>query len=251
MKRWIILAGTITGLVGSASAQVVYTGSVYNQNFDGLSAGPPTNTDIAWTDNSTLLGWYSSRVNYRVHTGSGNAGALYSFGIAEGDPDRALGSIASGTTTTIRFGARFQNGMGVDADAFTLRYTGEQWRNGGNTTQHALAFEYSLDATSLTTGTWTAFTALDFTGPIATSSAGALNGNDGPNRVNLLDTVILGSNWQDGTDLWIRWSDPDNAGNDHGLAIDDLAFSAQAVPEPATLAALGLGALALIRRKRK
>jgi hypothetical protein len=37
-------------------------------------------------------------------------------------------------------------------------------------------------------------------------------------------------------------------GND--FALDDLSFSALAVPEPATAALVGLGAVALVRRRR-
>jgi hypothetical protein len=42
-----------------------------------------------------------------------------------------------------------------------------------------------------------------------------------------------------------------NPNNDHGLAIDDVIFSAAAVPEPSTYALLGIGALALWFRRRK
>ena len=67
------------------------------ENFDTLaSAG----TNITWTDNSTIPGWYSTRATYNSGTGSSNTGALYSFGVAGTNPvtDRALGSVASGTT---------------------------------------------------------------------------------------------------------------------------------------------------------
>jgi hypothetical protein len=37
----------------------------------------------------------------------------------------------------------------------------------------------------------------------------------------------------------LRWADLNNTGNDHGLGIDNLSFSA-AVPEPSTFALIGL-----------
>lgn len=254
--RNITFAAFAAGLIGSAVAQVNYTGGSYTQNFDSLSAGPPSNTSIEWIDNSTLLGWYgfstgAGLVNYRAGTGSSNAGAVYSFGEAEGNTERALGSVSSGTPTTIRYAARFTNASGSAFDLFSLQYTGEQWRNGGNTTAQALTFEYSTDASSISTGTWTAISGLDFTSPIATATAAALNGNLAEHRVAISQNVTLSSNWLAGTDLWIRWTDLNDAGNDHGLAIDNLSFAARPVPEPATLAALGLGAMAMIRRKRK
>lgn len=256
MKRCMTLAALATGLIGSAFAQVNYTGGTYTQDFNTLSAGPPSNTAITWTDNSTLLGWYGFSTGaeltaYRAGTGSSNAGAVYSFGEAEGNTERALGSVSSGTPTTIRYAARFTNSSASAFDLFSLQYIGEQWRNGGNTTPQSLTFEYSTDATSISTGTWTAVSGLDFTSPIATATAAALNGNLAENRVAISQNVSLSSNWTAGTDLWIRWTDLNDAGNDHGLAIDNLSFTARPVPEPATLAALGLGAMALIRRKRK
>src|SRR4030095_15196591 len=34
-----------------------------------------------------------------------------------------------------------------------------------------------------------------------------------------------------GQEIWIRWEDVNDAGNDHGLAIDDLSITAIAPPE--------------------
>src|SRR5580765_656148 len=62
------------------------------ENFDSLAS---TGTNLTWTDNSTIPGWYSTRATYNSGTGSSNTGALYSFGLA-GAADRALGSVASG-----------------------------------------------------------------------------------------------------------------------------------------------------------
>ena len=33
-----------------------------------------------------------------------------------------------------------------------------------------------------------------------------------------------------GQEIWLRWQDPDDAGNDHGLAIDDFSVVAHGVP---------------------
>src|SRR5215468_6479463 len=75
-------------------------GTPLTENFDSLAQ---TGTNIAWTDNTTIPGWYSTRATYNSGTGSSNTGALYSFGVAGTNPvtDRALGSVASGGTGTI------------------------------------------------------------------------------------------------------------------------------------------------------
>ncbi|MCS6845378.1 MAG: ExeM/NucH family extracellular endonuclease [Caldilineales bacterium] len=198
----------------------------YSQNFDTLAT---SGTGITWTDDSTIPGWYSTRTTYNAGNGSSNAGALYSFGTGT-STERALGSVASGSTGTIRYGARFTNDTGGTVTAITVSYTGEQWRNGGNTTQHKLSFDYQVGATvtSLTAGTWTPVTALDFTGPIATSTAGALDGNASANRVAISHTFNVSI--PAGHEIMLRWNDPDDSGADHGLAIDDLTVTATVLP---------------------
>jgi hypothetical protein len=57
-----------------------------------------------------------------------------------------------------------------------------------------------------------------------------------------------------GQEIFLRWLDIDDSGNDHGLAVDDFSvrFSI-AVPEPATATLAGLSALGLFfwRRNRR
>jgi hypothetical protein len=77
----------------------------YSQDFDSLLNSGTSNP---WTDDTTLSGWYSNRPTYNAGTGSSNAGALYSFGSTSA-PERALGSVASGTTGTILYGVRLVN----------------------------------------------------------------------------------------------------------------------------------------------
>ncbi|HEY9737386.1 MAG TPA: ExeM/NucH family extracellular endonuclease [Trichocoleus sp.] len=188
----------------------------YLQTFDSLAN---TGTNLAWTDSQTLEGWYASRTTYSSGTGSSNTGALYSFGASNG-AERALGSVASGSTGTVVYGVRFFNDADETLTSLFLSYIGEQWRNGGNTTQHQLDFAYQVGATGLTSGTWVNFDPLDFVGPIASSTAGALDGNASANRVSLSGTVS-GFTLAPGEEIWFRWSDIDNAGADHGLAIDN------------------------------
>ena len=142
MKRTLLLNITAATLLSasvlpqSASAQIlVSAGSPYTQNFDSLGS-----VSNAWTDSSTLPGWYASQsiggptvAGYRAGTGSSTAGALWSFGVAGVNPvtDRALGSVASGTPGNFAYGVRFQNDTAQAITNITISYTGEQWRNGG------------------------------------------------------------------------------------------------------------------------
>jgi hypothetical protein len=166
-----------------AMGQVSYVSlsTPYTQNFDTLSN---TGT-ISWFNNSTLVGWYAAQQNgtlstYRADYGGSNTGALYSYG-STGSMERALGSVSSSTPGTIYYGVRMRNDTGLPIAGFVITYTGEQWRNGGNTNQQKLAFAYqtSTTITSLTAGTWVTAPVLDFISPITNGVAitGAIDGN--------------------------------------------------------------------------
>src|SRR4051794_32484396 len=111
------------------------------ENFDSLAA---TGTGLAWTDNSTIPGWYSTRTTYNSGTGSSNTGALYSFGVTGTNPatDRALGSVASTGTGTVYQAVRLTNNTGGTITSLDISYAGEQWRNGGNPTARTLTRSY-------------------------------------------------------------------------------------------------------------
>ncbi|MCS7012919.1 MAG: T9SS type A sorting domain-containing protein [Chloroherpetonaceae bacterium] len=209
------------------------------QDFNTLATSGTTNT---WTDNSTLTGWYATWVGgtgtfsnqYRADDGSSNTGALYSFGTGT-QTDRALGSLASGTTGTIIFGIRLKNNTAQTITSLQISYTGEQWRNGGRTDNDSLHFSYQIGATvtSLTSGTWTADTDLSFVGPVNAATASALNGNLAANRVTRTKTLTVSI--PAGQEIMLRWVDFNSPGNDHGLAVDDLTITASATAAgPAT-----------------
>ncbi|MCU0526299.1 MAG: ExeM/NucH family extracellular endonuclease, partial [Elainella sp. Prado103] len=182
-----------------------------------------TTPSPVWANDSTIEGWYTSLTSYLVSTGTSTTGALYSFG-GTGSLDRALGSIGSNTIGGVLYGVRFVNDTNAAISALDINYVGEQWRNGGNTAAHKLDFQYQIGATSLTAGTWTDFDDLDFTSPIATATAGALDGNAAANR-QLRAASLNGFTLAPGEEIWLRWSDANDTGSDHGLAIDDLGVS--------------------------
>jgi endonuclease G, mitochondrial len=203
------------------------------ENFDTL---PVTGAGVAWADNSTIPGWYTTRTTYTAGTGSSNGGALYSFGVAGTNPvtDRALGSVASGATTAIFQAARLTNNTSATITSLDINYAGEQWRNGGNTVAHSLTFQYQVADAGVITGAntpatgWTAVPALSFTGPIATATAGPLDGNAAANRLAITGTLNVTVNA--GQEIWVRWQDADDAGSDHGLAVDDFSVTANGAP---------------------
>jgi hypothetical protein len=250
------LAGLLTAS-WAAQAQINLSGGLaYTQNFDTLaSSGTP-----AWADNSTLPGWYASQsiggpavATYRASTGSSVAGAIYSFGVAGVNPvtDRALGSIATGTPGNLAYGVRFQNDTAQVITSPVISYTGEQWRNGGNTAIQTLAFSYLISSTPITSSdaadanAWVSFAALDFNTPIVGASVATLDGNDPANRTVFSNILLTGVSLSPGQEIFFRWFDVNDAGNDHALAIDDFSVSFSVVPEPSALSLGGLGLLGL------
>lgn len=228
----LFLLGVGTWFASRSSAltnngSITSLGIPLTENFNSLAASGTSNV---WTDNSTIVSWYSSRTVYLASTGSSTTGGLYSFGTAAAD--RALGSIGSNATGELFFGVRFVNNTGATITSLDISYVGEQWRNGGNTTSHTLDFQYQIvnagGLSSITGGTWTDFNALDFTGPIASATAAALDGNAAANRTSKAATlpITVGA----GQEFWLRWRDANDSGNDHGLAIDDLAVTANGPP---------------------
>ncbi len=228
----LIAALVVTGLLMAglgghvplvlAQVSLASLGAPYTQNFDTLAA---SGTGNAWTNDTTIEGWYSSRTTYNAGDGSSTTGALYSYGTVAAT-ERALGSLGSGGTGTIYYGVRLHNDTGTVINALKVKYTGEQWRLGqGQTAKHSLGFAYQVSPTitSLTTGSWTDADDLDFTGPISNTSAGAgaaLDGNAAANRVTLFATITV--TIPAGEEIMLRWMDVNDGGNDHGLGIDDL-----------------------------
>lgn len=225
MKKIYSLA--MMGLASLAFGQIslIAAGTAYTQNFDAL-ANTGTANSTALT--GALTGWSilevgsNANTTYAAGDGSSNAGNSYSFG-STGSTDRALGGLASNNLTTV-IGARFVNNTGAALSGLSISYVGEEWRYGGSTAVDQLAFEYSLDATALDNGTWTAVSALNYNTTNTTATAGALDGNNAANRTAIAGT-ISSLNIANGATVFIRFTDVNIAGTDDGLAVDDFSLT--------------------------
>jgi len=200
----------------------------YQQTFDSLISSGST----PWSD-GLLPGWSARRTgsgtSLAASTVNSTAGNLYSFG-ASASSDRALGSIGSSNPVAGSFswGLRLFNDTGSRLDRVYLSFRGEQWRNSGAPAQ-SISLDWRIGGSDLSGGSWSAVPALAFSSPITGGSAGALDGNLAVNS-RLLSGAIEGLNLAAGAELWLRWSDPDHSGSDHGLAIDNLSISTTPLP---------------------
>ncbi len=274
MKKLIVTVITLGWVAAVAQGQVLLSsGLSYSQDFDSLASELPTGqTTVSWSDNATLLGWYASRAtttsggaygpypytSYRVGGGEGNNGWIWSFGTngVNAITDRAFGSIGSGTPATNAWGLRIKNDTASPVGEVTISYTGEQWRQGGNTSVQKMYFTYQSSSSPLTnpmpgneTG-WVPFAALDFVTPIVGSSATPLDGNDAANRQTFSNVLLPGVVLAPGDELFLRWYDINDSGNDHGFGVDDLTVRFTVVPEPSAACLLGAALLGLTLRRR-
>lgn len=228
----LAMALTVLGALPASSQCVSLTtlGSAATQSFNTLS-----NTAGSTTNNLTLTGWFLTETGggardneqYAVDTGGSNTGDTFSYGAA-GNTDRALGGLQSGTLIPV-VGACFTNNTGGTIGSLDVAYTGEQWRiaNTAAARDDRMDFQYSLNATSLATGTWTDVDALDFTNPIKTAgTAGALDGNAAANRTAISNSIPSLS-IANGATFWVRWNDLNASGADDGLAVDDFSLTPQ------------------------
>lgn len=215
-----------TRILADTSTPVSLTalGTVYTQDFDSLaSTGTSTATPTGW-------GFVESGTNanaiYTAGTGSGNGGDTYSFG-ALNSTERAFGGLRSGTLIPT-VGAAFTNNTGSAITSLTISYSGEEWRLGTAARTDQLDFQYSTDAASLNSGTWTDVNALDFITP-NTGATGAKDGNLAANRT-IINSTISSLNIPAGASFFIRWNDLDASGADDGLAIDDFSITPNGAP---------------------
>lgn len=255
----LLLAGV--GAHASASINVNTTSFAYTQNFDSL----PT-TGTSWSNDSTLAGWSLFNAAGNAITaiaagdGSSNTGSFYNFGTTS-NSDRSLGGTGSGGTyfgspasgaVAGYIAAAFTNITGNQIADVTIGFNGEQWRNGGNTNAQSMVLEYGFGSSFGAVSTWTAAgSSFNWSSPVTGSTAAAVNGN-AAGLVAGIGGTFATPTWSNGSTLWVRWVEKNDASNDHGLAIDNFTISVTAVPEPKNYAMFlaGLGLMGLIARRQ-
>jgi Multicopper oxidase len=226
---------------GSANLKITYQGNTtvqgeaasadppeYSQDFDALAASGK-GFSVASLPSGLTFVETGSRANtkYNANSGGNYRGNTYSYG-AKGSTDRALGTLrgTGSDTTASTIGAVFTNDTGATITSLTVSYRGEQWRKGlkGDTShkRDRLDFQFSSDATSLTTGTWTDVNALDFKSTAVKGKVGRRNG-----KAATISGTISGLSIPAGATYAIRWQDFDRGGPrkaDDGLAVDNVTI---------------------------
>ena len=195
--------------------------TAYTQDFNTLATSGTSDvvpTGWAFVESGTAM-----NTTYAAGDGSSNTGNTYSFGTGA-TTDRAFGGLLSGSLTPT-IGACFTNNTGSTITSLDIAYTGEQWRLGATGRgADRLDFQYSLDATSLTTGTWTDVDTLDFSTPDTVAPTGMRDGNNASFRTARSSTISSLS-IAPGATFFIRWNDFNVSNADDGLSVDDFSLT--------------------------
>src|SRR4029077_552542 len=242
-------------------------GTAYNQNFDSLpdpgatsvnADNPVTIDGVTYTPANpfcfaapvalgglgltNLAGWYGlagASAKFGAQSGDQTTGGDISFGLP-GNSNRALGLLATSSTTYTAFGAKFINQTASTLNHINLLATGEVWRQ--SNLPKTLNCFYLVDPTgtnAFSTNSTAALVSLNVSFPAVPADVGgiAVDGTAAANQTSLALLNQTITNWPPGAALWLVWEMPDATGKAQGLALDNLAFSALS-KDLATLAAL-------------
>ncbi|MEQ1675232.1 MAG: Ig-like domain-containing protein [Chitinophagaceae bacterium] len=221
-KHYTLLPAALLCLLAanqlSAQVNITTTATPYTQNFNTLiTSGTSSTLPTGWV---LLETGTNANTTLAADAGAGTTGNTYSYGTGTAT-DRAFGGLRSGSLIPTQ-GVQIRNSTGATITSLSISYTGEQWRCGTTGRTDQVDFQYSLNATSLSTGAWTDVNALDFASP-STTSVGAKDGNAAANRT-AKSTLITGVSIANNAIFWLRWNDLDASGADDGLSIDDFSI---------------------------
>ena len=215
-----------------AATEITGTGALTNQ---GALVAIST-TGAAWQA-ARILGSGSTVVKLNVDTGSGNSGALGSYG-ATASVNRSLGCIASGTTAPA-FGVGLTNATGSVLGTVTITFKAQQWRSPSNSSAtslgvvNTLTFAYGLSSGGITSDKFLSAATMtpDVNGNVVSNPTSGTTAAVGLVELSTNTVTLTGLTWNNGDVLYLRWQDVNDAANDAGLAIDDLAIIADIAGE--------------------
>lgn len=191
-----------------------YATLTYTEDFDLLAS---SGSDIPWTDDATLPGWFADKAVYSASSGGANSGTMASFGTSSADTDRALGGVPT-LATSISIAMRLVNDTGATVDKVDISNVVEQWRqDAAPDSQVVLAYQVFEPETGSIAAS--GYSTLLSTTPSVAGPSSSIDGNvnQTPQAVSLNELGL-----ENGQELWLRWTFSKNGGQNINLGIDDV-----------------------------
>lgn len=201
-------------------AQISVSSGSYFQDFGTIDI-------TSWTNNVTYPGWYMAGT-FQSHQDittavPSNSGGFYTYE-CNGNNDQKIGSRASGGSGTLRYGVVLQNTTGSAISHVRVAYKGYQLSLAQNGAINTIAFDYVVGSTAPAIGATggTAVPALNFTQLQSNTTSGSNQVMGYPcTQMTTLSSCIT-VNIPNNSYILLRWTDVDDAGNDHHMAVDDI-----------------------------
>lgn len=224
LKLSILLLFKLT--IVNAQVSITETTNSYLQTFG-------TANITAWSNNSTFLGWYSSTAltsNLNITAAApSNTGGFYSYRCSGGN-DQKIGSRPSGSTGTIYYGLRLKNNSAKTIKSLEINFDYFQFslaENNGNLNKIEFSYQVSTGTiTNLTAGVYTNFTSLDFSQKVGDTGGSSSQLNGYPCTQMGVAMACLAVDIASGSEIMLRFTDVNDAANDHHMGIDNFSVIA-------------------------
>ncbi|MDD3738783.1 MAG: T9SS type A sorting domain-containing protein [Lentimicrobiaceae bacterium] len=213
--------------------------ATYNENFDGM--GPTgTNYLTGWKGVGIYHAGGSSNLLLQISNGDpAVAGEVFNTG-SSGDTDRALGTRTNESQSRQPcIGAVFKNNTGssikyIDFSGFCEQWSTVGWNPMSGSYDEVHAFEVSFNARDIDDklATWESVNFHLYEIVKNSYQTVAVDGNSDTYRKPISNNnYYTNHNWEQGANMWIRWTDDDpKKGKNSLLAIDDLSIAVTPAP---------------------
>lgn len=257
MKQMMLATAAMAAMGTATQAVMISTTTAVTQNFDGIGTSATATLPTDWkadkiTTGARTVGTYATAGTATERNGgdslsSSASNGIYNFGdgAAASATDRSVGGLSSGSATQSQNTYVQLTAPDQSLDGLQLSYNVEKYRSGSNAAGFRIALFYSTDGS-----TWTA--AGDSFSTVFAADANNNGFADAPGASATVSgtlNVAIPAN----STFYLAWNYSVASGtttsNAQALGIDNVSITG-VIPEPASLALVALGGVAMFARRR-